>query len=77
MTALSPRPRGDKEPGWQPMPWRLLAFRNVSFDLEGKKRSEKFYLETKPSDLLIFNTSSHLLLRTFGLVQELRVLRFL
>lgn len=38
--------------------------------------SERFYLETRPSDLLIFNTSSRLLLRTFGLVQELGFLRF-
>lgn len=34
-----------------------------------KKPSEKFYLETRPSDLLTFNTSSLLLWRAFGLVQ--------
>lgn len=77
-TALSPRPCEDREPGWQPMSWRPLAFWNMSFDLGGQKKpSEKFYLETRPSDLLIFNTSSLLLLRTFGLVHELGVLRFL
>lgn len=36
VTALSPRPSGDREPGWQPMPWRLLAFRSVSL-IQGKE----------------------------------------
>lgn len=37
--ALSPRPCEDREPGWQPMSWRLLAFRNMSFDLGGQKEA--------------------------------------